>query len=496
MGARWSWVMRICLESSIGLFFFMSVTPMLCGCAHQEGITVKEEPPLPQDRLVARWQESCTKPASLPNKGKLTLDQAIEEALRASPELHQMEERAKAAKEQIKQAEASFYPRLILSEEFNVTDNPVFALMNIINQRRLQTDVNFNNPGQQQNFGTRIKSEWSLFEGGSSWHKRKASLYGWRAAGAEFTAASNRLVAEVTETYYRWLQALGFIGVAEQAVEAAKTDERLAESRLQQEMALPSEIMRLKARTAEAKGNLVTAQTGARRFQAALERLLARPISSEEVPLPSPPPSLSFQQDIGKDPEALVKEAMEKRPEMKEVRFMIQAARERVRSAQGGLLPRLGASAFYGWDSEDLNGGSDSWMVGIGATWPLFEGGLTVSTIREAKRRLKELEARGEQVALDIALEVHQAVLAVKEAAEKIQAAEERRKWAQKALDEVRQLYRNQVVTVDSLLQAEVSWSQAEVSYTAALFEGMIAQALLRKSLGDFADWVEQQSSL
>ena len=58
-------------------------------------------------------------------------------------------------------------------------------------------------------------------------------------------------------------------------------------------------------------------------------------------------------------------------------------------------------------------------MVGVNATWSLFEGGLTLSKIREAKSRLQEIQARGEQVALDIALEVQQATLAVQEAAER-----------------------------------------------------------------------------
>jgi outer membrane protein len=119
---------------------------------------------------------------------------------------------------------------------------------------------------------------------------------------------------------------------------------------------------------------------------------------------------------------------------------------------------------------------------------------MTLSKIREARAHLQEIESRGEQVALDIALEVHQATLALQEAAEKIQVARERMKWAQKALEEVRQLYRNQVVAVDSLLQSEVSWNQAEVSYTSALFDGKIAQALLRKSLGDFATWMEARN--
>jgi outer membrane protein len=490
MGLWWSevirnsniWIWELLLSLLMGL--------IVTGCMHHEELALRQDSPLPQDRLVTHRQDVSNKSAPL-TESALTLNQAIEEALKASPELNQMEQRIAAAHEQVLQAEAAFYPRLVLSEEFNVTDNPVFALMNIINQRRLQTNVDFNHPGQQQNFASRIKGEWSLFEGGTSWYNQKASVNNWHSARAHLTAAQNHLVAAVTENYYRWLQALGFISVAGLAVESARTDERLAEARLKQEMALPVELKRLKAHTAETKSNLVTAQTSARRFQAAIERLLARPIRFEEIPKPEPVSISLFGKDE-ENPDQLVKQALEKRPEMAEVRFMIQAARNRVQSAQGGFLPKVGAGAQYGWDSEDFDKSSDSWMVGIQATWPLFEGGITQSSVREAQTRLREMEARGEQVALDIALEVHQAALAVQETAEKIRVAEERRELAHQALEEVRQLYRNQMVNVDSLLQAEVAWNQAEVSYTAALFEGKIAQALLRQSLGDFANWTEE----
>jgi outer membrane protein TolC len=130
-------------------------------------------------------------------------------------------------------------------------------------------------------------------------------------------------------------------------------------------------------------------------------------------------------------------------------------------------------------------------MVAVQVTWPLFEGGVTYSKIREARARLKELEARGEQLALDIALEVTHAVLAVEEATEKIHVADERRIWAQKALEEIRYLYRSEAATVDTLLQTELAWNEAEVSYAGAVFEGKIAQALLKRSLGDFADRVQ-----
>ena len=365
--------------------------------------------------------------------------------------------------------------------------------MNIINQRRLQSDVNFNDPGTQQDFATRIRADWSLFEGGSRYFKRQAAVGFKESLEGNLMAARNQLVATVVETYYHWLQAMGFIGVAEKAYASADMDVRLAEARFKAEMALPSEVMRLKAHRAEMHGNLVTAKTGTRRLQAALERFLARPIHKGEIPDPAVHPAAASSEDAHEKPDALVAQALSVRPELASVRALIEAAGKRIQAEQGGLLPRLGVGAEYQWNTETFSRMEGSWLVGIDATWSLFEGGATLSKIREARVRLKEIEARGEQMALDIALEVHQAALAVKETAEKIQVADERRKWAEMALQDVRRRYGNQMATVDTLLQSEVAFNQADVSYTAALYEGKIAQVLLRQTLGEFALWNEEE---
>ena len=499
---RWRGKSMILLNIRILRFAFRSwsllpllvIGAIIAGCStdalvpSSEDLSRKPKTPFQPARFL-------TPPPPGSTSGALTVDRAIEEALRASPELEQIGERINAADQQVKQAEAAFYPRLILGEEFNITTIPMFALMNIINQKRFQPGMDFNDLGRQQNFSTQIKGEWSLFEGGSQWYGRKAAVDQWHARQSDLMAAHNQLVAKVTQTYYRWMQSLGFIGVAEKSLESANTNEQLGEARVKAETALPSEVMRLKARTAEARVNLVNARSNSRRLQAGLERLIARPIGSSEIPAPAASLKSPAGEPIPEDSESLVRQALEKRPEMAAVQELIEASINRVQSAQGGLLPKLGTNASYQWDSETLEISSGSWFVGVQATWPLFEGGITLASIREARFRLKEVEARGDQIALDIALEVHHAVLAVNEAAEKIKAAEEREKWAKKALEEVRYQYKSQVVTVDALLQAEVAWNQAEVSYTAALFEGRIAQTLLRRSLGDFAGWTEREGS-
>lgn len=462
----------------------------LLGCAANDRPAVVENDLQPVRLVMERQVELQTPPADV-ETGSLTVDRAIEEALRASPELEQIQQRIEASSEQVVQAEASFYPRIVLSEDFNSTNNPVYALMDLINQRRFSTQIDFNNPGQQHDAASRVQAQWDLFQGGSRWYDRRAAIGQFGAAKAELQAGRNRLVAKVSETYYRWLNGLSFIGVAEKALNAAETDERLGEARIRAQMALPSELLRLKVRTSEAREHLVAARTGARKLQAALERLLARPIRPEEIPdLVQVVSTGASSEETPADTDALVKKALDRRPEMAAARFLIESAGARVKSARGALLPKIGASVWYQRDSENLGEGADSWMVGLQATWPIFEGGTSLSRIREARNHLDEIEARGRQVALDIALEVNQAALAVEEAAENVKVAEERKQWAEKALEEVRNLYRNQVAGVDSLLQAEVAWNRAEVSYTAALFEVKISQALLKQSLGDFAEGI------
>jgi outer membrane protein len=484
----WSARARLRRCRLLGLSFLLALGVLGSGCVSEPLLLSDEGETLSQKKMVKLF-EDLSEGSKVSPHGPLTAERAIQEALKASPELEQIRLRIEAAGEQVKQANAAFYPRLILAEEYNATDNPVYALMNIINQRRLQPNVDFNSPGQEQDFSTQIRGQWSVFEGGRRFYERKAALGERDSLEGELLSARNELVGKVTETYYRWLRSLDFIAVADRALEVSRTDEQLGESRLSAGIALPSELMRLKAGTAEARGDLVAARTGARRYQAALERLIVRPIRAEEIPETTPILSPPSPEQL--DSRNLVEKAIEKRPEMAALRSLIEAARMRVRSARGTLLPRLATNASYQWDSENLSDASGSWMVSILATWPLFEGGARLSQIREAQAKLKQIEARGEQIALDIALEVHQATLSVQESAEKIQVADERRKYAQIALKEVQNQYRNEVVTVDSLLQAQVSWKQAEASYTASIFDGKIAHVLLRQALGDFANWME-----
>lgn len=469
-------------------FPWFVVVFVFTGCAPYSALKPEDTRPLTASKIRETWEAR----SGGTQEGPLTLERAIKEALSVSPELHQIRERLASAWEQVRQAEAQFYPRLIFSQEFSITDNPVFAFMQMLHQRKLSFATDFNDPPVHQGVTSRIQGEWSLFEGGGRIYRRRAFLNSVESVSSELLAAKNRLVATVVEAYLRWLQSLAFLEVAQRAVALARVDQELGEARVRAETALPSEVLRLKARTAEAEANEVSAKASARRLQAALERLLARPLQPHEIP--------SYKDVTGDDkvppqvgdPEELIEKALAQRPELQAVRYLAAAAMERVKEARSELLPKVGARAWYAWDSEGLKGGGQSWLASFQATLPLFQGGLTLSRIREAASRLREIQARGQQVALDVALEVHQALASLQEAKGKTLLASRRREYAQKALDETRAQYRMEVVTVDALLNAELEWNRAEVSYAASLFEERIAYYALMQALGELARSVEE----
>jgi outer membrane protein len=469
----------------------LTVAGIVSGC----GPAAEHEATNPTGRLKSAVIQRRLSSAPQAATGGLTLEQAIDGALAASPELGQIQARIQAADELVNQAKSSFYPSLVLAADYSETDNPMYAMMYIINQRRLQPNANFNNLGQQRNLSTQLQGQWTIYDGASRIHNEKAAEDQRQATEAELSAARNQMVASVVQTYYQWLQALSFVGVAQRSLESAQTDEKLAQSRLEAEMALTSEVLRLKTATAEAESRQVTARTSAHRLEAAMERLLARRIDPAETPDANAVPEPADIETFANDPNRLVGQALDRRPEMAAAAAMIQAADERVQAAKGQFLPRVSLHGAYELDSKDLSSGANSWIAGVAATWPLFEGGAISSRIREARSNLLQMQRRGEQVALDIALETQQSALAVREAAEKVRVAARQRDYAQRSLEEVRRQYENQTVTVDALLHAEVAWNRAEVGYTSAVFDARIAQAQLRRALGDFVTWMEKPRS-
>ena len=100
----------------------------------------------------------------------LTLEQAVETAIKNNPGLKAADAQVEAADAGVLRSASGFLPKLNISETWSKTNNPLMALGTKLNQEILTpADFNpsvINNPGPISNYNTRLSMVQPVFNGG------------------------------------------------------------------------------------------------------------------------------------------------------------------------------------------------------------------------------------------------------------------------------------------------------------------------------------------
>jgi len=188
------------------------------------------------------------------------------------------------------------------------------------------------------------------------------------------------------------------------------------------------------------------------------------------------------------DPEGLVREAVQKRPEMKSVQDLIRSADIQIRLAGLTDRPSLRVNALAGWKNGYLPN-LDLWklnyVAAVQADIPIFSGHLARSMKAEAEANLRTLRDRSKDVEGMVRMEVLQAAADVKASAQKLESVEINVVRAKKALEYARSRYAAGTVTNLDLLDTEDAYAQAELLRLQALFQFVLSKLTLQRAVGD-----------
>jgi outer membrane protein len=188
------------------------------------------------------------------------------------------------------------------------------------------------------------------------------------------------------------------------------------------------------------------------------------------------------------DPEGLVREAGQNRPEMKSVQDMIRSAD--IQSRLAGLTdrPSLSLNALAGWKNgyiPNMNVWKLNYVAAVQADIPIFTGHLARSMKAEAEANLRALQDRDKDVEGMIRMEVLQAAADVKAAAQKLDSVEINVVRAKKALEYARSRYEAGTVTNLDLLDTEDAYAQAELVRLQALYQFVLSKLTLQRAAGN-----------
>jgi outer membrane protein TolC len=445
-----------------------------------------------------------------PRPAPLTLAEAIELALRASPDLQAAAARTEIAGQTLARARAEFFPVLALSQEFQASNNPLNVFSYELEQGRLgsltpssiplppagagQLPVPpglINLPTTYDNFHTQLRAEQQLYAGGLRLARTRSAEAERQAAQFGLAAVQNRLVFQVAEAYYRLFQAGELVKVRREAVALVEDQLKAVQARFRAQTAVQADVLQVELRLAEVREALITAVNQAELARALLENVAGASLAGRGLPEELPPaPWSGHAADLEEAVAAAVAEAVAQRPEVGEATSRRQAAEHLVRAAQAGSYPTVGVVSDYDVFTGDFRNGKDSFFVGLAVAIKLCDGGRTRADVRQAQARVRELVLRNQRLRLDIELDVRRAYLQLKDARERLGVTATAVRSAGERLRQVESQYRNEKATVTQLLEAQVGLTEARVRATTAWAEIEVARASLERAVGRLAGLV------
>jgi len=242
---------------------------------------------------------------------------------------------------------------------------------------------------------------------------------------------------------------------------------------------LKTDVLNLDVQLAEAKENLIRAENGVLLSVAALNTSIGADIVNRDNM-----PAIANNDKLTPPPPSPEQDQAEKRPEFTGATLKASAASLDTIRARRDRLPTLKAFGTMDWDSDELSGFEESYIVGAALEWELFTGFQRRAAIADAKAR--ELEARANQEALrnQLHLDLVQSHIQTREAWDRLHVVQQSIQSAEEALRITSERYQQGAADITELLTAQVGLTATRSRTTAALYDYFIARANLDRATG------------
>ena len=304
--------------------------------------------------------------------------------------------------------------------------------------------------------------------------------------------AVQELVRGVIEAYWMLVAARTELWARHQQVEQGLEAFRRAEATLRARIGTAADVAQARASLANFRANLITAQANVLAREAALRNILGLPPSDGRQLVPVTPVATDWLPTAW---EEILSLAAERRPDLIELKLILEADQERLALARNQALPRADAVAAYRWNGLEgrmpngqciasAAGEFTGWQLGVNFSVPL---GLRAA---RANIRQQELILMHDRANLEQGLHAatHQLAQSFRNLAqfyEQYRAFAETREAARINLDRQLADYRQGRGTLYlNVLQAITDWGNAVASEAQSLTQYNIELANLERYTG------------
>jgi len=182
--------------------------------------------------------------------------------------------------------------------------------------------------------------------------------------------------------------------------------------------------------------------------------------------------------------------AFSNRPDLKASEFTVELQDKAISIAKGDFLPTLTAGTTFAYagnfdvfkyDAEDWN---PFWLANITLSFPIFSGFKNYSKYKQAKLDYLKAKTNYRKLRDTAVIEVNEADMNLRKAVEQIESQRLNVEEAEKAVRLAESLYTNGKATQLEVLDAQLAFEVARTNMVSYLYEGKVAEIMLKKSLG------------
>lgn len=423
----------------------------------------------PSLRDRTRLPDSPPTPFLPPADRPLTLEECLRIAEANSRRLRIVDRRILITRDRFDEALSQLLPRLTAEAQYTWRNNDLGVSV-------MGMDLVM---GERTRGNARLGLIVPLYDFGRAQAQMKSETF--RAEAAEMDVARSRLelTLAVRLAYFRLLEALHIRDVVRESLRVVDLQAATAKDFLAQGLVARSDVLAAEVQRADRRQNLIRAENNIQLARSTLNRLMGldvvRPTEVADIleAPPSPP-----------DLETTLKRVIDRRPDLAALKKMIEAGRAEYDLIRRGNLPGIVGTAGYNYTTDEATIHKDWLDAAVILQIPLVDGlGTQFRLKRKTKEIAEAIDLHDERLD-DILLEVTQAILQARDAAERLPVARQGVELAEENLRVMRDQYAAGLATTADLLLEEDRLSQARLNRVRALYECHAAAARLENAAG------------
>ena len=318
-----------------------------------------------------------------------------------------------------------------------------------------------------------------LFDGGRSWNLYKGAKVNKQMTGNNLGLTRQGILLAAAAAYYGVIKAQKEVELTRQYLQLAEKQLKVAQSRFRVGEVTKTAVLQAELDLLNSRRELIQKENELKIAKDKLSSLVG--IEGDyQLTEPTPPPI----PEEGLD--ELLRLALQNRLELRNNSLHQSLANLEMQNARGRFLPTISTQASFLRQSVRFPS-QEFASIGINVTVPIFDGGLGIAEMREAKSMQVQARLNRDRLVKNIELEVTEAYLGLESLTEAVKTLEKQVQLAEENYQLVSRFFAVGEATSLELSQALNALDMARKNLTALRYDRHMAILNLQKAVGIFA---------